>query len=490
MLQPFRVFHTPLPGGVDAPADDARARRMASLDGAIPFLRRHRFIAASAAIALATKGGDLWWESLGHRGVSLFFIAALLCIGALLGQNAALYGAVLAFACYKYFLVPPVHSFAMHAPDILAFTVFLLVGLSVGGLAGRLSDRAHAATERSWELARLLNASKDLSAAITPEDAAARTLAHLDRISPGAHLTLHEPAQAPESIGGDAIALGATRGALGVVQFGSALSPKRRALAEGLAEIAAIAMERAALLQEITQARVISEREGLRTAMLSSLSHDLRTPIATILASSSTLADAASRLGPAQKQDIALAIQEEAQRLNRYIDNLIEMTRLQSGAINLRKSLFDPRDILDATLDRNKARCAGRALVKDYARGLPLINADPVLLEQALNNVLDNALNYTPASARIIIGAASNAGGVELVIEDDGPGIPADEQPLIFERFFRGKNSGGAVNGVGLGLSVTRGIAEAFDGAITIVSPVRDGRGTRISLTFPAAAQD
>jgi len=486
MQQPFRVFHDPLPSGAGAPADATDASQDSPWERAKEFLRRHRFVVVAITIAAATMCGHYWWETLGHRGVSLFFIAALLCIGAGLGQNAAIFGALLSFACYKYFLVPPVHTFVMHAPDLLAFTVFLSVALLVGGLSGRLSDRAHAATERSWELARLLNASKDLSATLTPEDAAARTLAHLDRISPGVRLTLHQDGGAAPA-GADEMPLRTVRGDLGVLEFVSPLSQQRRELAEALIESGAVAMERAALLQEITQARIVSEREGLRTAMLSSLSHDLRTPVATILASSSTLADPASRLNAEQKQDIAVAIQEEAHRLTRYISNLLEMTRLQSGAINLRKELFNPRDIVDAVLDRNKSRIEGRTITRDYQRNATLIVADPVLLEQALNNVLDNALIYTPTDSTIVIGAVRTLNGVEIFIEDDGPGIPADEQPLIFERFFRGKNSGGAVNSVGLGLSVTRGIVEAFDGAIAATSPVRGGRGARISLTFPAA---
>jgi K+-sensing histidine kinase KdpD len=460
----------------------------------INFLRKYRFVAASVLVAAATMMGAYWWESLGHRGVSLFFIAALLCIGAVLGQNAAIFGALLAFASYKYFLVEPRHSFVTHPPDILAFIVFLLVALLVGGLSGRLSDWARAATERTWELQRLLNVSKDLAATISPEDAAAHTLSHLDGIVPSPRLTLHAAgAHTPsaEHPSDGRLSLRTARGELGVLDFdGDMLAPKRRELVEALMEISAIAIERATLLQEITKARVISEREALRTAMLSSLSHDLRTPVATILASSSTLANPDTRISTGQKHDIALAIQEEAQRLNRYIGNLIEMTRLQSGAINLREELFEPRDILDAVLDRNKSRIGGRTIVRDYQPRTHLILADPVLVEQALTNVLDNALSYTMAPAQITMGVAQAGQNVTLFIEDDGPGIPADEQTLIFERFFRGKNAGGAVNGLGLGLSVVRGIVDAFGGSVAVVSPVRDGRGVRVSLNFPAAKQD
>ena len=204
-----------------------------------------------------------------------------------------------------------------------------------------------------------------------------------------------------------------------------------------LLDLAAVAIDRARLIAEIAAARVVAAKEGLRTALLSSLSHDLRTPLSTILASVTSLLEYEAKFDAATRRDLLVAIQEESERLNRYLANLLEMTRLESGALQVGRSLIDPREAMAAALRRMERRLGGRNVVRLFAAQCDHIDVDPVLIEQALMNVIENAAAHAPAATPIMTSVQTLDACVRLSVEDAGEGISAADLPYVFAPFFR-----------------------------------------------------
>jgi two-component system sensor histidine kinase KdpD len=279
------------------------------------------------------------------------------------------------------------------------------------------------------------------------------------------------------------------RGTVGLVAIwadGKIETPAATDWLEALLQLGAIAFDRTTLAEDVSEARIIADREGLRTALLSSLSHDLRTPIATILASASSLIEHDARFDVGTRRELLETIQEQAERLNRYVSNLLDLTRLESGALDLKRVLMDPVEAMTSALEHTRRGLVGRRIERVFNLSNVMISVDPVLIEQALMNILENAAKFSPPSSTIRAGVALENGEVVLTIADQGPGVSLEEQPQIFDKFFRGQANRRRDGGVGLGLAVTKGIVEAFDGTISVESPTWEGRGTRFVIRLPA----
>lgn len=245
------------------------------------------------------------------------------------------------------------------------------------------------------------------------------------------------------------------------------------------ARTAAVEAERARLAEEARAAAVEAQAEKLRSTLLSSVSHDLRTPLAAITGAATTLRDDRGGLDPGQREEMVATICEEAERMERLIANLLDMTRLESGAVTVRREWVPLEEIVGSALTRLDARLAGRAVEVALPEDLPLVSVDPVLLEQLFFNVLENATRHTPAGTPLALAArARDDGGVEVTLSDRGPGLPPGAEARVFERFFH-LGSGG----VGLGLAIARGVAEAHGGSLS--AQQREGGGTRFVLTLP-----
>lgn len=225
-----------------------------------------------------------------------------------------------------------------------------------------------------------------------------------------------------------------------------------------------------------------AERESIRSALLSSLSHDLKTPLATILGSVTALRELASALPEAARNDLLAAIEEDARRLNAYVGDLLHMTRLQAG-LDLRLDWVDPHDILDAAVARIRRAHPGRIIITPIDPDLPLIRTDTSLLEQALFNCIDNATGIAPEGTTITVALRQQKNALQFSVEDEGPGVPVDDQHRIFEPFQRGET--GAANGTGLGLAITKGIVNALGGSLGVESPLTPKGGARFWLAFP-----
>jgi two-component system sensor histidine kinase KdpD len=284
------------------------------------------------------------------------------------------------------------------------------------------------------------------------------------------------------------------RGAVGVLGIirdepGPLLTPDGRRLLDALADQAALAIERITLAEAIDRARVMAETERLRAALLTSISHDLRTPLATIIGSLTSLRSFGKSYDDATRDELMAAVQTEAERLNRFIGNLLDMTRLESGAVDLKPELADLGEIIGTALERTAKLLAAHRVEIEIAPDLPMLRTDYLLLEQALFNLLDNAAKYAPARTRVLIRARRDGGAVVIEISDEGPGIPPQELERIFDKFYRVHAQDRQRAGTGLGLAICRGFIEALGGSISAAN-LRGEHGAVFTIRLPTASAE
>jgi two-component system sensor histidine kinase KdpD len=275
------------------------------------------------------------------------------------------------------------------------------------------------------------------------------------------------------------------RGAVGVIAVNlpgeQPPTLEQRDLLDAFARQTALVLDRFRLDAEAEQARLLAESEKLSKALLNSISHELRTPIAAITAAASTLAAFQPGGQPALQKTLAGEIQESAARLNRLVGNLLDMTRLESGKVKPRLEWCDLTDLVNVALRRNETELARHPVKVQLPKGLPLVRMDFVLMEQALNNLLLNAAAYTAGGTPVEISAAGGAGEVSLTVADRGPGLPPESLPHVFEKFYR--VPGAPPGGTGLGLSIVKGFVEAHGGRVEARN--RDGGGAQFTIYLP-----
>ena len=263
--------------------------------------------------------------------------------------------------------------------------------------------------------------------------------------------------------------------------------PNSEALLGTLADLLAQAIHRINLADDLLLATRAAEREELHAALLASLSHDLRTPLSSVIAAAESLVDYREMPGEETQQALARSIQVEARRLDRYIANLLDMTRIESGLDDTTSSRLDLTDAVSVALDRCAASMAAHRVTVDLAEDLPLLAGDEVLLEHVLFNLLDNAAKYTPPESLIQLRAVREQDHVAIEVIDEGGGIRPADLERIFDKFFRGKRQGPQSPGIGLGLSICRGYVEAMGGQIMARNRTdRGGAVFTIALPIPA----
>lgn len=261
-----------------------------------------------------------------------------------------------------------------------------------------------------------------------------------------------------------------------------------RRLLDALMDQIALALERLRLTEDLAATQLATETERLRTTLLNSVSHDLRTPLVTIIGAAGHLVD--SDLPPKARRDLAENIREEGERLDRYVQNLLDMTRLGHGALKPRLAPQDVAEIVGGARARMTSVLRGHEVRSDIAPGLPLILADAVLLEQVLVNILDNAGKYAPEGTEISIAAQQKGDRIEISVTDRGQGIPPADQARVFDMFYRVAGGDRQRAGTGLGLAICKGLVEAMGGTIRAETSWPDGSGTRIVLSFPHLGTD
>jgi two-component system sensor histidine kinase KdpD len=281
------------------------------------------------------------------------------------------------------------------------------------------------------------------------------------------------------------------RGAIGVIGIdsdkpGPLLTPDQRRLLDALIDQAALAIERVYLVEDVDRAKRTIETDRLRSALLTSISHDLKTPLAAVLGAAGTLRDLSTALSDAEKADLLATIIDESERLNRFIANLLDMTKLESGAIVPNTARQDLGEIIGSALRRASKMLARHRVELELAADLPMLDLDAVLFEQVLFNILDNAAKYSPAGTTIRIQSWRDRDSISLQVLDEGDGIPPAELEQIFDKFYRVEKGDQVRAGTGLGLAISRGFVEAMQGTITAANRTdRSGAMFVIRLPIP-----
>jgi two-component system sensor histidine kinase KdpD len=457
--------------------------------------------------------------------LAMVFMLSVLISGLAFGFWPAVTAAASAAFTYNFFFLEPRLTLRIgHAADVFTFSVFFAVALTTGWLTGRVRDQSRAASRRASAIAAVLAATRRLSGAARADDAAtalAEQLAAatnckavvltpfsedlkvaaasppLDALSAGDMAAARwawekgEPAGAGTGTLPNAAwtfrplqGVKARAGVVGVEPTALATEDGERFVA-ALLDQGAVALERAEFAAVAADAEALRRTDRLRSALLNSVSHDLRTPLSTVLGSVTTLIDYGKSLSVRVRDDLLVSIREEAERLNRYVGDLLDMTRLEGGALITRRDWVDVRDVLRAAVERVTRRLEGRKVKWDFPDQVATVMADPSLLEQALVNILENAVAYSPDGTTIEIAAYEDRRNVVVSIEDEGRGIPTAELERVFEKFRRMDEATDRGKAAGLGLAISKGFVEAMGGRIAAASPIHEGRGTRILISLP-----
>lgn len=451
---------------------------------------RHPYLTAFLLVAAATAVGKTLLSHVAPTNQVMLYLLAVVISGLWCGRDATVITSVLGVLAFDVFFVPPVYHLTVHdAEYIITFIAFLVVALVIGSLTSRLREHAAALQTREAETSALYAFSRRMAAARDLDEVVQATVEHVQGTC-GREASLHLAGDATDGASqgrpGLRIPLRTPRGEVGAltVAGGESLDPSQRRLLEALAAQAAIALERANLEEAARRAELLMEAEKLHDALLHSISHSLRTPLASIIGCLSTLMDPGqARLDPATRLDLVQTAREEAERLNGLVGNLLAMTRLEAGYLKLLIDWYDLADVIGAALGRAERSLRGHPVTVDLPDDLPLVPLDQALMVQVLENLLDNAAKYSPPGAPIEIRIRQADGVVQVSVADRGWGIPGHERERVFEKFYRVERPGSPL-GTGLGLAICKGIIEAHHGRIW--AEARAGGGTVVAFTLPA----
>ncbi len=481
------------------------------------------YAVAVSACALTALLSTPLVDVLELTNIVMLFLLAVVGVALRFGRGPAVVAALLGVGLFDFFFVPPRFSFAVSDVQYLVtLVVMLVVALVVGQLTAGLKAQAESATQRERRVRSLYEMARDLSAALLAEQVAeigARFLAA--EFSAKSALLVADDAERLQVLpdGGAMVDMGVAQWAFdhaqaagrgtdtlpasaclvlplkapmrlrGVLAVETAdarvLGPDQRQLLDTCASLLAISLERIHYIDVAQKSTVQIESERLRNSLLSAISHDLRTPLAALVGLADTLG--LSQPPPSGAQlDIAVAIRQSALRMNALVNNLLDMARLEAGAVKLHRAWQPLEEVVGSALASNSAVLAGRPISVKLADELPLLDLDTVLFERVLANLLENAAKFTPPGSAIRITAATQADNVVITVDDDGPGLPKGREELLFEKFERGVREG-ATPGVGLGLAICRAIVQVHGGTIHGENR-RDGArvlGARFTITLP-----
>ena len=446
---------------------------------------------------------------------ALIYVSAVTIIGAVNGLRGGLLAGIGASFFYNFFFSEPLLDFGVTTADeYVPLVAFNLSALLSGILAGRINDRARAAEIAQQKINLLLAVSNQLQTAVHLEDideAIVQTRLfdaagefELYAISddqwlavPGKERWLADAKQTIRQGGsqyGDGnktgYLLSSSQRPIGVLvctEYGQ----KSKGLSEidfdAVLNLLSMAIDRFVLLHQKAEAEAIRRSEEFKTALLSSISHDMRTPLAAISASASSLLSYGETLPESARKDMLTIIQDQCERLNRYTTNLLNMGRLQAGISPDQLENLDLVEMLGSAVSAVKVHHGGREIIKSLPFDSCTVRANPVMLEQLFYNILENAVQYSPDTGPVLITGHKQSGRVEIAISDQGCGIAPSELGRIFDRFYRSADNV-RKEGHGLGLSIASGFAQAFGGEISAHSPLEMGKGTKMVVRLPALA--
>lgn len=493
------------------------------------------------ALATATAGVFLLEERAGVRDASIVFLLAVALVAYLRGSWAAVGTAFGAFLIYDYLFLPPEFTFVVSDPQhILTLALLLVVGVAIGRLTGLQRDQAQRSERREREAHALFGISRAITSAKQMKDALPALVGGLaadarmarvwiglgstraqeqvvastdplaDALGAGPHSVLRRalghaqpawvrlsppgpPAPRRDNLGLYRIELAdgdETIGSLWAARdprLGTPTEEETRLLAAAADQIGQ-GITRDRLAEQATELEVARRSEELKAALLDSVSHDLRTPLSTIRATAGTLADPTVALEPEEGRAMAREIDAEADRLARLVSGLLDMSRIAGGALQTSSEAMPVAEIVEPALQRARAGLGHRPVEVAIPDDLPPVAVDPVLANQVLDNLLENASHHTPSDALLRISAERDGEAVRVRVEDAGPGVPPDAMAHLFEKFYRvPARRGPARRGTGLGLALVKGLAEAMGGSVRASRSALGGLAIDVWLPLASA---
>jgi two-component system sensor histidine kinase KdpD len=483
--------------------------------------------------ALATGVGVFIDARINLSNISLVYVVPVLIAAARHGLVPSLWVSTLSVLCYNFFFLPPLYEFTIADPaNVVALFFFMFVAIAASALGTRTRAQAEAARREARTTAELYAFSRKIAGVIELDDLLWIVVTHVARLlnaevailmpeksghdagklelraafPPGSEFLQADLAAArwswdsesPTGRGTDTLPGGrwlfmpiqTSRSSIGVIgvltKEGAPLVSSERRLLEAVGSQAAVAIERVALAVDIDQARLGAERERLRSAMLTSVSHDLRTPLASIIGALSSLKSYRERYDETTRDELLNTALSEAERLDRFVGNLLDMTRLDAGVIVPRREPVEVGDLISTTLRRAMPLVKDRVVATSIEPDLPALSLDFVLAEQTLFNILDNAAKYSPAGSRIEIDVRRAGDHVDIVVRDEGPGIAQPALDRLFEKFYRADDGDRRRAGTGLGLAIAKGFVEVLGGTIRAVNRT-DRSGAEFIVSYPVS---
>ena len=475
--------------------------------------------------AVATLLAWLLFGRFSQTNLVMVYLVGVLLVAYRYGRGPAIVASMLSVALFDFLFVSPYYSFAVSDTEyVLTFIVMLLVGLVISNLTASIRLQARVAQHRQARAEALYKMTRELSRANDLGEAVTIAVQHVSKVFeaqavvllPGLNGTIAYPKaqgiygsyhgadlgvarwvfanRVPAGLGTHTLSgaealhlpLLAAHEMVGVLAVLPArpdrlLIPEQRHLLETFGGQIAAAIERIQLAAEAAEMARKAETESMRNSLLNAISHDLRTPLAVLVGASSSLVDDAERLSDAAKHELAVSIHEEAKRMSTLVGNLLDMARLESGAVELARQWTPLEEIVGSVLSRLTPMLADHPVSVALPDDLPLISVDPVLIEQVFANLLENAVKYTPHGTPIEISARKLAGRIAVEVADSGPGIPPGEETKLFDKFYRLQREA-AQSGVGLGLAICKAIIAAHGGTISAANRATGGAIFRFEL--------
>jgi two-component system sensor histidine kinase KdpD len=490
-----------------------------------PHSRVSAYLLSLFLVVAATGVGYLIGRNISPTNLVMVYLLAVVLSAVYLGRGPSILASLTSVLAFDFFFVPPRYTFAIADTEyLLTFTGLLLVGTVISYLTVQVREQANAAQTRDAQSAALYEFGRDLTAIVGLDAIAQTIITHISQTfnrdaviflpeengslkvyasSPALTIADNELAVADWAFkrgqiagrGSDTLPDASMRyqplqtasgivGVLGIKPGDSShyLTPDQRRTLDAFANQAAIAIERARLVDQARQTEILEITDKLQSALLNSISHDLRTPLVSITGALSSLAEDSISLNDATRRSLIETARGEADRLNRLVGNLLDMTRLEAGAVRVQAEPCDVQDVIGSALEQLEARKEDHPINLNISPELPFVSMDFVLISRVLVNVIDNALKYSPPGSPIDIEAHPASGYVEIEVADRGIGIPKEDLARIFDKFYRVQRPDN-ITGTGLGLSISKGIVEAHGGFIAAEN--QPGGGTIITIALP-----
>ncbi len=503
---------------------EAKPRTRAIVENWTPHRPLIRYLYGLLLVGLATGLSALIAPYITPTNLVVIYLLSVVIAAVYLGRGPAILTSILGVVAFDFFFVPPHLTFVVANTEyLLTFFGLLAVGLVISQLTSIIRGQAEAVQRREVETVELYELGRDLTVAADPQAVTQAAIAHISQTftrevaiflpegrgakvyatSPGMVMDDNELKVAEWVMEHGQVAgrgtdnqpevsiryqpLKTTRGVVGVLGI-KPLDPSRHLTRDQLRTMDAfanqigLAIERASLAEQARQAEILAVTDKLQNALLNSISHDLRTPLVSITGALSSLTDEQLQLDEAARRSLIETASEEADRLNRLVGNLLDMTRLESGAMRIKKEACDIQDLIGSSLEELGSRLGDRPIEINIPDDLPLIELDFVLIERVLVNVIDNALKYSPLDAPIEITAHLAGAFLEIEVADRGSGVPTEDLNRIFDKFYRVQRTD-SITGTGLGLSISKGIIQAHGGFIS--AERRPEGGTIITISIP-----